>query len=138
MVFRALFFLSLSASLVLAQNAPTPEEVNGPENSPGGVFGGRMFNGGNSTNNTRSSPEGILLSAKPGDPLNVGGKSGGGFAKAVADNSGGSGPFTAWWTSEPSFVNHTIYAPKKVDPAVKLPLLVWGNGESVVYSCIVH
>jgi hypothetical protein len=129
MELKAFLLTSLSASLVMAQKAPTPEEVNGPENSPGGVFGGRMFGGGRAPNDTRASPEGMLTSAKPDDPLIVGGKSGGGFAKAVADNSGGSGQFTAWWTGEPSFPNHTIYAPKIVNPAVKLPVLVWGNGE---------
>jgi hypothetical protein len=137
MELKALLLASLSASLSLAQKVPTTEEVNGPENGPGGAFGGSMFGGGKSPNDTRTTPEGILTSAKPGDPLIVGGKAGGGFAKAVADNSGGSGPFNAWWTSEPSFANHTIYAPKEVNPAVKLPILVWGNGEYAIHNSVI-
>jgi hypothetical protein len=129
MELKAFMLLSFGASLALAQKGPTPEEVNGPENSPGGAFGGRMMGGVRAPNGTRPTPEGMLASAKPDDPLVAGGESGGGFAKAVADNSGGSGPFSAWWTSEPSFANHTIYAPKNVNSGVKLPLLVWGNGE---------
>jgi dienelactone hydrolase len=41
---------------------------------------------------------------------------------------GGSGPTKAWYTSDPTLVNHTIYAPKAVNPNAKLPLIVWGNG----------
>jgi hypothetical protein len=43
------------------------------------------------------------------------------------DNTGGSGPFKANWTSDLSLPEHTIFAPL-TPPAEKLPVLIWGNG----------
>lgn len=54
-----------------------------------------------------------------------GGKDGGGIGKAKQDWSGGSGPFNARYSTDPSLPLHTIYAPKVVVPGKKLPLLVW-------------
>ena len=44
------------------------------------------------------------------------------------DNSGGSGPFKANYTTDPTLPKHTIYAPLTPPANEKLPVLVWGNG----------
>jgi hypothetical protein len=42
---------------------------------------------------------------------------------------GGSGPYKAGYTTDPSLPKHTIFAPKVAPPAgVKMPVIVWGNG----------
>jgi hypothetical protein len=51
-----------------------------------------MLGGGRPLNNTRTVPEGFLISTKPDDASIIGGKSSGGFTKAIVDNSRGSGP----------------------------------------------
>jgi hypothetical protein len=130
MKFKALVLLSLRALLVLTQTPPTPEEVNGAANGTGGVFGGRM-GPPRAPKDGPAIPKGIegAPQGADGGALINGGKAGGGWKGAVADNSGGSGPFNAYWTNDTSLPNHTIYAPRKVDATKKLPLLVWGNGE---------
>ncbi|UVO54379.1 hypothetical protein [Sphingomonas sp. SUN039] len=41
---------------------------------------------------------------------------------------GGTGRFKAEMRSEPSLPTHTIYAPRDLKAAGKLPVIVWGNG----------
>lgn len=126
MVFKVLLLVLLCAVMARAQIAPTPDEVNGVDGGSGGVFGGNMTAG--AAKGLPAFPKGERVGDTTGSIFN-GGKAGGGWIRAVADNSGGSGPFNAWWTSDASFPNHTIYVPRKVDPTIKLPVVVWGNGE---------
>ncbi|KAE9971716.1 hypothetical protein EG328_005445 [Venturia inaequalis] len=83
----------------------------------GGIMGGDFFNPCYAPN----------VGAGMGSILS-GGKDGGGIGKAKQDWSGGSGPFNARYSTDPSLPLHTIYAPKVVVPGKKLPLLVWANG----------
>jgi hypothetical protein len=55
-------------------------------------------------------------------------KLGEGVGKMKQDWSGGSGPYPAQYTTDPSLPNHTIYAPKHVVSNKKMPLIVWANG----------
>ncbi|KAF1987012.1 hypothetical protein K402DRAFT_296647, partial [Aulographum hederae CBS 113979] len=40
----------------------------------------------------------------------------------------GSGPYPAGHSTAPDLPDHTIYAPLKAPPGVKMPVIVWGNG----------
>jgi hypothetical protein len=121
MMFKTLLLVYFCALSALAQKGPTPEEVNGPGKGGGGAFGGNMFLSGRPPvvpKGAPATPNGsVLMDSWKGS-----------IGNSVADFSGGSGPLTSAWYSEPTFPNHTIYAPIRVDPSVKLPLLVWGNG----------
>jgi hypothetical protein len=49
--------------------------------------------------------------------------------KCMKDDSGGTGPFTANYTTDSTLPEHTIYTPKTPPPASeKMPVIVWGNG----------
>jgi hypothetical protein len=49
--------------------------------------------------------------------------------KCIKDLSGGSGPYKANMTTEPSLPTHTIYTPITPPPATeKMPLIIWNNG----------
>jgi hypothetical protein len=45
----------------------------------------------------------------------------------VTAKTGGTGQYTAQYLTDPSLPNHVVYAPK-TPPAVKMPVVVWGNG----------
>jgi hypothetical protein len=44
------------------------------------------------------------------------------------DDSGGSGPWKANYSTITDMPNHTLYAPKKIPAGVRFPVIVWGNG----------
>ena len=50
------------------------------------------------------------------------------LGKSTSDWSGGTGPYSAKFFTDPSLPKHTIYAPKSPPKGKKLPLIVWGNG----------
>lgn len=51
------------------------------------------------------------------------------FPVPKGDGTFGSGPYPAYYSELPGLAGHTIYAPKTPPPpAVKLPVLLWGNG----------
>jgi len=65
---------------------------------------------------------GKALSSVFGSPYYGGGT-------CAKDTSGGSGPYKAAYTTDPTLKDHTIYAPKTPPPDnVKMPVLIWGNG----------
>ncbi|KAL2792982.1 Alpha/Beta hydrolase protein [Aspergillus keveii] len=41
---------------------------------------------------------------------------------------GGSGPYPAMYTTDPTLANHTLYHPQAPYPHLPLPVLIWGNG----------
>ncbi|PGH18243.1 hypothetical protein AJ79_00582 [Helicocarpus griseus UAMH5409] len=43
-------------------------------------------------------------------------------------NEGGSGPYTAHYTTIPALPDHTVYLPIEVPADLTLPVLIWGNG----------
>ncbi|KAF1807894.1 hypothetical protein P152DRAFT_463081 [Eremomyces bilateralis CBS 781.70] len=43
-------------------------------------------------------------------------------------SGGGTGPYTAEYSTDPGLPKHTIYLPKEIPADLKLPVLVWGNG----------
>ncbi|KAF2423491.1 hypothetical protein EJ08DRAFT_701142 [Tothia fuscella] len=98
--------------LILAQGSPPSLPAKGENGEIGGIFGmGQM----------RAPP-------KLGGPgLTAQGPE---FPKpGPRTTNGGSGPYKAAFSLDPSLLNHTIYAPKAAPPAsVKLPVLVFGNG----------
>ncbi|KAF1989990.1 hypothetical protein K402DRAFT_325423 [Aulographum hederae CBS 113979] len=51
----------------------------------------------------------------------------GGAGKCEIDTTGGSGPFTANYTTDATLAGHTIYRPLNVT-SQKLPVLIWNNG----------
>ncbi len=53
-----------------------------------------------------------------------------GFAglPALAQSPGGSGPYAAVMTADPSLPNHTVYRPVDLDEVERLPVVLWGNG----------
>ncbi|KAL1952749.1 hypothetical protein VTO42DRAFT_4290 [Malbranchea cinnamomea] len=44
------------------------------------------------------------------------------------DGTGGSGPYKAYFRTDPDLPDHTIYAPEELPEGVKLPVIAWGNG----------
>jgi hypothetical protein len=53
---------------------------------------------------------------------------GGDSKYARTDGSGGSGPYKAAYTTDPTLRRHTIYLPKSIPEGIKMPVVVWGNG----------
>jgi hypothetical protein len=47
--------------------------------------------------------------------------------KCMVDRSGGSGPYPANYTEDPSLPYHTIYVPKEKIKE-KMPVIIWANG----------
>ena len=47
--------------------------------------------------------------------------------QCLVDHSGGSGPYPANYTEDPSLPFHTIYVPKQ-KPKEKMPVIIWANG----------
>jgi hypothetical protein len=47
--------------------------------------------------------------------------------QCMIDRSGGSGPYPANYTEDPSLPYHTIYVPKQ-KPKEKMPVIIWANG----------
>jgi len=47
--------------------------------------------------------------------------------QCMVDRSGGSGPYPANYTEDPSLPFHTIYVPKQ-KPKEKMPVIIWANG----------
>jgi hypothetical protein len=47
--------------------------------------------------------------------------------QCMVDRSGGSGPYPANYTEDPSLPYHTIYVPKQ-KPKGKMPVIIWANG----------
>jgi hypothetical protein len=123
--FKNLLLVSLSAFSALAQNGPMPEKVNGPGKGGGRALGGNMFLNGRPP----VIPKDTSALANGTQPLDA-------WKRSIERFSSGSGPFTSAWYSVPTYPNHTIYAPIKVDPLKKLPLLVWANGQqSLGFFC---
>jgi dienelactone hydrolase len=110
-IMRSLSALLL-APLALAQEFPTKGDngqlggifgFSGPLNAPAGGGGGGATN---------------LLADGPESPK-----------KGLRLTNGGSGPYKAAYTTDPSLPKHTIYAPKTPPAAtLKMPVIVWGNG----------
>jgi dienelactone hydrolase len=95
---------------VLGQTPPLP--AKGDNGEIGGIFG---------LGATGAPPPGGLTNiAKPGSESPKPGP---------RNTNGGSGPYKAAYSADPSLPDHTVYAPVKPPPAnVKVPVLVWGNG----------
>ena len=52
--------------------------------------------------------------------------------ECMRDDSGGSGPYKANYTMDPTLPEKTIYAPKTPPPAgEKIPVIIWGNGKTL-------
>jgi hypothetical protein len=135
-----LFFVSTTIAFPSPQ-APSlkPEEEYG-----GGVFGLGMPLGGSSGSSSSSSGVGGLsggggnrdiqsMVCKPNalTSLIAGSSASTVDGKPICetDNTGGSGPYKANYTSDSSLPDHTIYKPTKpLLPGQKLQVLVWGNG----------
>jgi hypothetical protein len=50
--------------------------------------------------------------------------------ECLRDDSGGSGPYKANYTEDPTLPDRTIYVPKNPPPnSEKLPVIIWGNGK---------
>jgi hypothetical protein len=47
--------------------------------------------------------------------------------QCMVDRTGGSGPYPANYTEDPSLPFHTIYVPKQ-KPKEKMPVIIWANG----------
>ncbi|KAJ0425067.1 Alpha/Beta hydrolase protein [Aspergillus carlsbadensis] len=49
-------------------------------------------------------------------------------AQLTQSPGGGSGPYPAVYSTDPTLANHTIYHPCAPVPHLPLPILIWGNG----------
>ena len=126
----SLSLLSL-VPFAIAQTPPLPEK--GDNGEMGGIFGmGKI-------NLSGGLPAGISIGGFPNGPE---------FPKPGPRNTskwmqwelfwgdgsnekidGGSGPYKAGYTTDPTLPKHTIFAPLVAPPAsVKVPVIVWGNG----------
>jgi hypothetical protein len=66
---------------------------------------------------------GAMIGSMFGSPNGVGPDE-----QCMLDRSGGSGPYKANFTEDPTLPDHTIYAPMTPPAGVKLPVIIWGNG----------
>jgi len=107
---RSLFAFVL-VPFALAQEFP----AKGDNGQMGGIFG---FSGSLSVPTGKGGGAANLLADGPESPK-----------RAARLTNGGSGPYKAAYTTDPSLPKHTIYAPKTPPPAtVKMPVIAWGNG----------
>ncbi|KAE9994573.1 hypothetical protein EG327_008086 [Venturia inaequalis] len=112
---HTLYFLLTIAPFALAlAQAPSPPQAfpaKGDNGEMGGIFGmgQAMVAAGLPKGGFPNGPE----FPKPGPRF----------------TNGGSGPYKAWYTTDPGLPQHTIFAPKAAPPTgVKVPVIVWGNG----------
>ncbi|RPA77371.1 hypothetical protein BJ508DRAFT_319099 [Ascobolus immersus RN42] len=49
-------------------------------------------------------------------------------ATSVFGQQGGTGPYKAWYKTDPGLPNHTIYLPVPDQHPASMPVLLWGNG----------
>ncbi|KAF2674410.1 hypothetical protein BT63DRAFT_474160 [Microthyrium microscopicum] len=99
------FLSTLLISTVAAQGSVPTKGDNG---EIAGIFGGGMAKG-----------KGLAKISAPS------GKAG---PNAWASTkSGGSGPYKAGWTKDPTLPNQTVYAPKSPPQALSMPVIAWGE-----------
>lgn len=50
------------------------------------------------------------------------------FTTSVFGQQGGTGPYKAWYKTDPGLPNHTLYLPVPEQHPSSMPVLLWGNG----------
>jgi hypothetical protein len=104
---KTLFTLPFALLVVAQKGAGVPKSMNVESTGP--------FGGGDATNAPKIGlPKGPMLSQMA--------------EQLLRDDTGGSGPWKANYSSIPGMPNHTLYAPITVPVGMKLPVIVWGNG----------
>jgi hypothetical protein len=93
---------------------PTPNQSNG---DIGGIFGINMFN---ASRTVSASVLGGLVAMGSESPT---------FSSSFGDEvAGGTGPYKAAYSMDPTLPNHTIYAPTSPPEGIKMPVMAFANG----------
>jgi hypothetical protein len=108
--------------IVLLATAVVGQKLKGDNGDVGGLFGINIFAGVSGVSPTVLG--GLMATGSESPQGNM--RSGLGIMSGTSE--GGTGPYKAQYTTDPSLPNHTIYAPKTPPKGIKMPVVVFGNG----------